>query len=297
MSRPVTAQTRLAGVVGSPVRHSLSPVIHNAWIEAAGLDAVYLAFEPPKDSFRRFVEGLRGGVALGLNVTIPFKEEALALADEASETARRAGAANLLVLRPDGTIEADNTDGYGLILALSGAGFRSQGEGWRIVGHDGGRFEGHAVILGAGGAARAAATSLLDAGVTRVAVVNRTQARAQDIARIDPRIEAHPWDDVETLLEGAGAIINATSLGMTGQPPLELSLERAPKTAIVMDMVYRPLRTPLLTAAAARGHPVADGLEMLIGQAFPSFWAIFKVGPPPIDGVRARCEAALAERP
>lgn len=278
----LSATTRVAGVVGHPARHSLSPLIHNAWIAAAGLDAVYLAFEPGKDGFRAFVEGLRGGVVLGLNVTIPFKEEALAAADRASPAATRAGAANLLVFAPDGAIEADNTDGAGLTAALSAAGFDPSA--------------GRCVVLGAGGAARGAVIALLDAGVPQIAVLNRTAARAKALAELDARITAHDWTD-RAVLEGAAAVINATSLGMTGQPPLELSLEPVPQAAVVMDMVYKPLRTQLLQAAERRGHPTADGLAMLIGQAAPSFQAIFGQPPPSHVDVRALCLAALGERP
>ncbi len=295
MSRAITAETRIAGVVGHPVRHSLSPLIHNAWIEAAGLDAVYLAFAPGREGFSRFVEGLRGGVVLGLNVTIPFKEEALALADEADEAALRAGAANLLLFNQDGGIEASNTDGTGLILALAGAGFRADSDHIVVGGQGGGPLAGHAVVLGAGGAARAATIALLGAGVGQVAVINRTIERARNIAALDPRITVHGWDEAADVLAGAGAIINATSLGMIGQPPLELSLGAAPVTAIVMDMVYRPLRTELIKAAERRGHPTADGLAMLIGQAAPSFMRIFNASSGGVD-VRALCEAALGER-
>lgn len=277
----ITAATRVAGVVGHPARHSLSPVIHNAWIEAAGLDAVYLAFEPPAHGFRRFVEGLRGQLVLGLNVTIPFKEEALAAADRASPAARRAGAANLLVFEPDGAIAADNTDGVGLIGALRRAGYEA----------------GEAVVLGAGGAARGAVTALLDAGFTRIRLVNRTLARAQEIAAVDPRLSATGWEAAAAALEGCSVLVNATSLGMSGQPPLDLTLERLPKTATVLDMVYRPMPTPLLAAAERRGNRAASGLDMLIEQAVPSFQAFFGRTPPADVDVRALCLGALGETP
>ena len=278
MTRPTPAQTRLAGVVGHPVRHSLSPVIHNAWIEAAGLDAVYLALSPAREGFRALAEGLRGGVAVGLNITLPFKEEALALADRADDEVRRAGAANLLLFRADGTIEARNTDGPGLLIALGSAGFRPDA--------------GRVVVLGAGGAARGAVTSLLAAGVPAVAVVNRTAERARAVAALDPRISAHGWSEAAPVMTDAAAVINATSLGMVGQPPLEIDLAAAPKGAVVMDMVYRPLETEFLAQARKRGAPVADGLSMLIGQAVPSFEAMFGQPPPDVD-VRGLCEAVL----
>ncbi len=280
----ITASTRVAGVVGQPVRHSLSPVIHNAWIDRAGLDAVYLAFEPGRDRFASLVDGLRGGgVVQGLNVTLPFKEDALALADEASAAAARSGAANRLLFRPDGSVEADNSDGQGLLDALQSAGFEAPGR--RIV------------VLGAGGASRGAVLALLDAGAAEIAVVNRSAERALAIAALDPRVSADGWGSLDRLLDGSDAVINATSLGMAGQPRLELSLDAAPKSAVVMDMIYRPLETELLATARRRGHPTADGLAMLIGQAAPSYQAFFNRPPPADVDVRALCEAALAVRP
>lgn len=281
MSAPITASTRIAGVVGHPVRHSLSPVIHNAWLQAAGVDAVYLAFAPTEQGFEALVGGLRGGVVIGLNVTIPFKEAAVALADRPTPQALRAGAANLLLFSPDGSIAADNTDGVGLLYALGQAGFASFSP---------------VVVLGAGGAARGAVLSLLDAGAPSIRLVNRSIERAKAIAALDGRISVHGWDEAPQALDGVAAVINATSLGMTGQPPLELALDAAPPSAVVMDMVYKPLRTGLLEAAARRGHPTADGLSMLIGQAIPSFTAMFGQAPPADVDVRGLCERVLGER-
>ena len=277
----ITAQTRIAGVVGHPVGHSLSPVIHNAWIEAAGLDAVYLAFAPPEARFEALVNGLRDQVALGLNVTIPFKERAAVLADRRTAAVERAGAANLLVFEPDGGVTADNTDGIGLMGALSEAG------GLAIL--------SPVVVLGAGGAARGAVLSLLDSGVSAIRLVNRSRERAEAIAVLDARVMVMGWDEAGDALDGVSAVINATSLGMTGQPPLELILDRAPPTAVVMDMVYRPLKTRLLKAAERRGHPTADGLSMLIAQARPSFEAFFGRPPPADLDVRALCEQILGQ--
>ena len=277
----IGGETRIAGVVGSPVRHSLSPLIHNAWIQAAGLDAVYLAFAPPADGFVRLVDGLRGGTVLGLNVTLPFKERALACADTASVAARAAGAANLLVFGEDGAVAADNTDGVGLLAALSQAGFRPG--------------DAPVAVLGAGGAARGAVLALLAAGVPEVRVVNRGLERAQAIAAANDGVVPFAWADVWEALSGVAAVVNATSLGMTGQPPLELPLDAAPAAAVVMDMVYKPLETGLLAMARAAGHPAADGLAMLIGQAEPSFTAMFGQAPPVSVDVRRLCEESLGE--
>ncbi len=273
----ITARTLLAGVVGDPVRHSLSPVIHNAWIQAARLDGVYLALPATAESFPSLVRGLAAGAAQGVNVTIPFKQEAAALADVRSAAVERAGAANLLVFR-DGQVRADNTDGAGLLAALGQAGFNPFSP---------------VVVLGAGGAARGAVLALLDAGVPSIRLINRSLERARAIAAPHGRISALGWDEARQALDGVAAVINATSLGMTGQPALELDLDRAPATAVVMDMVYRPLETPLLRAAKARGNPVADGLSMLIAQARPSFEAMFGRPPPAEVDVRALCEQVL----
>jgi shikimate dehydrogenase len=282
MTAPITGATALAGVAGSPVRHSLSPLIHNAWLAGAGVDGVYVAFSPRPNGFRRLVDGFRGGVVRGLNVTLPFKEEALALADRASVAARRAGAANLLVFEPDGSVAAENTDGAGLLAA-----FAEQAQGFDIA-------DRPAVILGAGGAARGAAAALLDAGVGHVRIVNRTRERAEAIAlALGAGVEVLEWGELREALIGAGCVINATSLGLEGREPLAVSLEGLQTGAVVMDMVYRPLRTAFLARAEAEGFAAVDGLAMLIGQAAPSFTAFFGQEPPRTVDVRALALAAL----
>ena len=281
MSRRITAQTRIAGVVGNPARHSLSPVIHNAWIEAAGLDGVYLAFEPAAERFDAFIEGLRGGQVIGLNVTTPFKARAFALADIPDAEAKLVQAANLLRFPEDGRIEAGSTDGRGQIAALTAAGFDLA--------------EGPVVVLGAGGAARSIVHALRGHGVKQIRVVNRTLGSALRLVDVDPeRIAAYRWTELPAAMADAAAVINATSLGMEGQASLSLDLNAAPAGALIADIVYHPLTTPLLEAARARGHRTVDGLAMLIGQAAPSFEALFGRPPPAVD-VRALCEAALAD--
>jgi shikimate dehydrogenase len=282
MTAPINGATVIAGVAGSPVRHSLSPLIHNAWLAAAGLDGAYVAFPLAADGLKRLVGGFRGGVVRGLNITLPFKEEALALADRASDAARRAGAANLLVFEPDGSVAADNTDGAGLLAA-----FAEQAPGFDIR-------ERPAVILGAGGAARGAAAALLGAGVPRVRIVNRTRERAEAIASaLGAGVEVLEWGELREALIGAGCVINATSLGLAGQEPLAVSLEGLQAGAVVMDMVYKPLRTAFLARAEAEGFATVDGLAMLIGQAAPSFTAFFGQAPPRSVDVRALALAAL----
>ena len=284
MSATTTGAAIVAGVCGQPIRHSMSPVIHNAWIAAAGLDAAYVPFAPGEENFEAFVEGLRGGAIRGLNVTIPFKEQALACADHCSDLARVAGAANLLIFEADGTIRADNTDGPGLIQAIA-----AQAPGFDLA-------LSPVVILGAGGAARGAAAALALAGAPRISIVNRTVARAEAIVRsIGGVVEAVSDGELEALLGQAGLVINATSLGLGGGPGPAARLELTPKNAVVVDMVYKPLHTEFLRRAEAAGRRTVDGLEMLLRQAIPSFEAFFGVKPPISVDVRALALARLGE--
>jgi shikimate dehydrogenase len=277
----ITGAAMVAGVAGAPVAHSLSPLIHNAWIAAAGLDAVYVPFPVPPEGFAAFATGLRGGIVRGLNVTIPFKEIALDLADLAGPLAERAGAANLLTFEPDGRIIAHNTDGPGLLDAIA-----TQAPGFDPR-------SGPAVILGAGGAARGAAAALLMAGAPAVRLINRTRERVLHLARaLGPLAVGLAFDEHRLAIQDANLIVNATSLGLGGGPGPGIDLTAAPATAIVMDMVYKPLDTPFLQAARAAGLRTVDGLEMLVRQAAPSFEAFY--GRPPPAGVDVRALALKA---
>lgn len=266
MIKGLSAQTKLAAVVGHPVGHSLSPILHNAWLAASDLDAVYLALDVTEAGFAAFMAGLRESQILGLNVTLPFKAAALAVADEASDIAARAGAANLLRFQ-SGRIWADNTDGAGLIEALS-------------IHETFLPSQGPALLLGAGGAARGAVGALLDAGVPEVHVKNRSPDKvlALQAALGDRRVKTF-----SSMADPLACIVNATSLGLNGQgaPDLDWTSVRTP--TLVLDMVYRPLNTTFLQQASIYGHQVIDGLAMLIGQARPSFAALFGIAPPPID--------------
>jgi len=280
----ISGATVVAGVIGAPVRHSLSPLIHNAWIEAAGVDAVYIPIAPTLWKFPALLEGLRGGALRGLNVTLPFKEDALAVADQATGSARRAGAANLLLFESDGTIHADNTDGIGLLAALA-----EQAPALDITARP-------IVVLGAGGAARGAVAALLDAGAPEVRIVNRTLDRAHALAEaLGDRVTVHEWGALREALTTASAVINATSLGLAGAEPLAVSFDGLQAGAVVMDMIYRPLRTAFLARAEAEGFTPVDGLAMLIGQAAPSFEAFFGRPPPTDVDVRGLALAALEE--
>lgn len=282
--RTITGTTVVAGVAGNPVGHSLSPLIHNAWLEAAGIDGVYVAFQPPGDRFDRFVEGLRGGAIRGVNVTIPFKEVAISMADEVSRRAHAAAAANLLIFERDGTVVADNTDGVGLIGALA-----AKASGFDVT-------AGPIALLGAGGAARGAAAALVLAGAPEVRILNRTLAKAEAVAgALGGSAKACPLSAAAEAFDGVVAVINATSAGLAGEGTLDVPLEATPPGAVIMDMVYKPLITPFLAQARRLGRPVVDGLEMLIRQAIPSFEAFYGRAPPAEVDVRALALAALGQ--
>ncbi len=279
----LSGRSLVAGVVGAPVRQSLSPVIHNGWLAACGIDGVYIPFGLHPDRFEAFIDGLRGGGVSGVNVTIPFKARALALADEADGAARAAGAANLLVFRSDGRLEARNTDGLGLLASF-------QDQAPEVNFHD-----AAVAILGAGGAARGALGALLDAGVARITILNRTDARAQALADLfGPRVQAASLDRAGAAFEAAAVLINASAAGLEGDDAPAVPLERLAPGAVVMDMVYKPLKTPLLRQAEKLGLKTVDGLAMLIGQARPSFEAFFGRPAPAGDQARAWCLASLA---
>ena len=264
--------TTLAGVAGQPIAHSLSPVIHGAWIAAAGLDADYRAFGPADEAgFGALVAEGRAGGLRGLNVTAPFKAAALALADAVSDTARQCGSANLLVFEA-GRVRADSTDGVGLMAALA-----EQAPGLDAAGAP-------VLVLGAGGAARAAAAALKAAG-GEVGVLNRTETRAEVLAT-DLGVRVATTKD----LSRAALVVNALSI----RPAIDVDALRP--DVVLMDMTYRPLMTPFLQAGRDRGLVTVDGLAMLIGQARPSFEALFGTPPPPVD-VRALALAALGETP
>jgi shikimate dehydrogenase len=261
--RTLSGKSRLAGVLGWPVSHSRSPRLHGFWLERYAIDGAYLPLPVRPERFESAVRALADLGFAGANVTIPHKEAAFALCDEVSEVARRAGSVNTLVFR-GGRIHGTSTDGFGCLESI-----RGQAPGWSAE-------AGPAVILGAGGAVRAVAAALLDAGCPRLTLVNRTASRAEAIARdLGGPVEVATTPP----LAEAALLINGTSLGMQGEPPLEIDLAPLPPAAVVQDMVYVPLETPLLAAARARGLRAVDGLGMLLHQARPGFEAWFGVAP------------------
>ncbi len=261
--RTLTGSSRLAGVLGWPVSHSRSPRLHGFWLERYAIDGAYVPLPVRPERFETAVRSLADLGFAGANVTIPHKEAAFALCDEVSEIAKRAGSVNTLVFR-EGRIHGTSTDGFGCLESI-----RGQAPGWLAE-------AGPAVILGAGGAVRAVAAALIDAGCPKLTLVNRTAARAEAIARdLGGPVEVATTPP----LADAALLVNGTSLGMKGEPPLEIDLAPLPPEAVVQDMVYVPLETPLLAAARARGLQAVDGLGMLLHQARPGFEAWFGVAP------------------
>jgi len=272
-----------AFVVGHPIAHSRSPLIHGHWLAAHGIPGSYERLDVAPEAFPDFVRGLPASGYRGGNVTLPHKEAAFALADTLTARAERIGAVNTLVVEPDGRIRGDNTDAPGFCAHLD----QALGADWPA--------RGTAVVLGAGGAARAIVAGLAERGVPRILVANRTPARAEAVAALAPGIGAAlAWDDLPSALEAAGLLVNTTSLGMKGQPPLDLDLAPLPARAAVADIVYAPLETALLAAARERGLAAADGLGMLLHQAVPGFEAWFGLRPTVTPALRDRIVADLA---
>jgi shikimate dehydrogenase len=263
----ITGKTRLAGIMGWPVSHSRSPALHNFWLDEYGIDGAYVPLPVEPGQLEAALRGLPALGFRGCNLTIPHKQKAMAIVDRVDPQARRIGAVNTVIVAADGILEARNTDVYG---------FR---ENLRDCAPDWDPSTGPAVVLGAGGAARAVVASLIEDGVAEIRLVNRTMPRAEEIAAElaapDSRISVHRWDTREVVLGDAGLLVNTTSLGMTGEPELEIGLAQLPPQAVVVDIVYVPLDTALLVEARRRGHRTVDGLGMLLHQGRPGFEAWF----------------------
>lgn len=264
----LTGKARIAGVMGWPVGHSRSPRLHGFWLRRYGIDGAYIPMAVRPEHAAEAMRALPKLGFAGCNVTVPHKETALAVADTVDAFARRIGAVNTLVVGADGSIAGSNTDAPGFLANL-----RQEATAWNPK-------VAPAVVLGAGGAGRAVAAALVDAGAPEVRVVNRNVARAETLARdIGGPITVIGWDDRAAALRDAGLLVNTTVLGMTGQAALDLALDALPTGALVNDIVYAPLETELLRRAKARGNTVVDGLGMLLHQARPGFKAWFGVDP------------------
>ena len=271
-----------ACVIGWPVAHSRSPVIHRYWLKLYGLDGAYEQEAVRPEEIEDFLHSLGQRGYEGANVTLPHKEAALAGADRPDAAATAIGAANTLWLDDKGLLHASNTDAYGFMTHLS-----AEAPDWN-------KGKRPVMVLGAGGAARAILHGLLEAGASKILLANRTEDRAKALAQsFGSRVSLIPWGDRNRALAGCGLLVNATSLGMTGKPPLNLDLSALPLDATVADIVYSPLQTPLLAAAKARGNRTVDGLGMLLHQAVPGFQRWFGVRPEVTPELRAYVAAHL----
>ncbi|MCW8951825.1 MAG: shikimate dehydrogenase [Rhodospirillales bacterium] len=278
----ISGKARIAGVMGWPVAHSLSPRLHGFWLDRYGIDGAYVPLAVPPEGIEQALRALPALGFRGCNVTIPHKEKALLSVDQASEVAERIGAVNTVIVRDDGTLFGDNTDGFGFLANL-----RETLLDWSAK-------TGPAVVIGAGGAARAVLAALDDAGAPEIRLLNRTRERADALAAdLGGAISVTDWAARTDALDGAALLVNTTNLGMTGQPPLDLDLAALPEDAVVNDIVYNPLETPLLRTAAQRGNTTVDGLGMLLHQARPGFAAWFGTEPVVDGDCRAHVLAGL----
>jgi shikimate dehydrogenase len=266
----------LAGVIGSPIAHSRSPQLHRHWLQTYGIRGFYIPMDVGRDDLENVIRTLPKMGFVGVNITIPHKEEVLKFADQVTDRATLIGAANTLIFRKDGKIHADNTDGYGFFENL-----RSGAPDWDPRG-------GPAVVMGAGGAARAVVASLTGAGVPEVLVTNRTRVRAEKLKEdFSQRVRVIDWVQAGNILEEASLVVNTTSLGMVGKPELRVPLDGLRKGAVVTDLVYTPLKTHLLQVAESAGCVVVDGLGMLLHQAVPGFERWFGTRPEVDQAARA----------
>lgn len=279
----ISGAARTAGVLGWPVRHSRSPLMHNYWLRHHRIDGAYVPLAVAPDDVADALRCLGRLGFVGANVTVPHKRAALAAVDDADDAARRIGAVNTIVVSESGVLHGSNTDGRGFIANLDAG-----APGWSRA--------APAVVVGAGGAARAVVAALADAGVPETRLVNRSRGRAERLARElgAGDLAVVDWGERGRALDGAGLLVNATSAGLEGAGALDLDLARLPVEAVVTDLVYDPLVTPLLEAARARGNPTVDGLGMLIHQAIPGFAAWFGVEPKATAALRRLLERDLA---
>lgn len=280
-----TGRTKLAGILGWPVAHSRSPALHGFWLRSYGIDGAYVPLPVRPDDLADALSALPKLGFVGANVTIPHKERALALVDALDKTAEVVGAVNTLVVRDDRTILGSNSDVDGFRDHLAAS-------------VPGGLAPGPAIVLGAGGAARAVVAALAMLGVREIVLVNRTSERAaklaHDLAPLGQHFRLVDWTRRATALEGASLLVNTTSLGMAGHGELVLALDGLPTSAVVADIVYVPLETRLLADARRRGHRVVDGLGMLLHQARAGFKAWFGVEPTVSEALRAHVSGDLA---
>jgi shikimate dehydrogenase len=268
--------------MGWPVMHSRSPALHNYFFKQFGLAGAYVPLAIPAPRLEPALRALAPLGFAGCNLTIPHKERALAIVDEADDAARRIGAISCVVVRPDGSLWGTNNDIHGFARNIL-----QHHPGWRAD-------TGPAVVIGAGGGARAVVYCLIERGARDIRLVNRTRDRADTLARdFGASVTPLDWDDRHRALDGAALLVNTTSQGMVGQAPLDLRLDLLPSGALVVDIVYIPLETPLLAAARRRGHPTVDGLGMLLHQAGIAWQLWFGLEPEVTPELRTAIEATL----
>ena len=263
-----TTAFQLAGIIGFPVAQSRSPVIQNFWLEQHGLAGRYVPIAVTPDTLERALKGLPVLGFRGCNVTMPLKQDVMPFLDVVDPMARRIGAVNTIVVQPDGTLRGFNNDGVGFVQSV-----RDTAPDWRPE-------AGPVLVLGAGGASRAVVVALLEAGVPRIMVANRTLGRAEEMAgAIGGPVSIVPWEQRDDAMADMALVVNATDRGMAGKPALDVSFAKLAPGAIVGDLIYIPLETPFLAAARERGNVTVNGLGLLLNQARLAFEAWFGVRP------------------
>ncbi|MBU3649741.1 MAG: shikimate dehydrogenase [Limnohabitans sp.] len=274
---------KLAGIMGMPVLQSRSPAIYNHWIREHGVLGAYGHLPVRIEQVETALRGLAALGMVGCNITLPHKLEALKIIDSVHPMARQIGAVNCIVVQEDGSLHGMNTDWVGYLGSI-----KEVQPGWRAD-------QGPIAVLGSGGAARAILYALVSEGAREIRLVNRTRAKADELAADFPGIvQVHDWSQRHDVLAGCAMLINTTNQGMYGQPPLDLQLAALPKEALVSDLIYIPLETPLLAAARERGNPTVNGLGMLLHQAVPAFEAYFGIRPQITDALRRAVLATFA---
>ena len=272
----------MAGVMGWPVMHSRSPLLHNYWFKQHGLAGTYVPLAIRPEGLSAALRALQPLGFAGVNLTIPHKQHAMTLVDEVNPVAIRIGAISCVVVRPDGSLIGSNNDCYGFIHNL-----KQTQPGWRAD-------AGPITVLGAGGGARAVCYGLLQEGAKEIRLVNRTFARANGIAaEFGSAIEVLRWEDRHDALAGVVMVVNSTSQGMSGQPALDIQLDKLPKKALAADIIYVPLETPFLAAARKRGNPTLNGLGMLLHQGRPAWKAWFGIEPEVTAELRGLMEKSI----
>ncbi len=272
----------LAGVMGWPVMHSRSPMLHNYWFKKHDLAGTYVPLAIRPEGLAAALRALHPLGFAGCNLTIPHKQQAMTIVDEVDALARSIGAISCVVVRPDGSLSGTNNDCYGFIQNV-----RQEQPGWRAD-------AGPIVVIGAGGGSRAVCYGLAREGAKEIRLLNRTFARAKEIAdEFGGPIKALPWEQRHEVLEGAAMVVNTTSCGMVGQPLLDIGLDKLPESALAADIIYIPLETPFLAAARSRGNRTVNGLGMLLNQGRPAWKAWFGIEPEVTAELRAMVERTI----